>query len=97
MGDSARPCFDHNTLSKIKLDIQSPLVLDILGKRVKEERAALMTKASVIWPNDSVFRYIKEAVIEKGKLAIKHVNKLLDMTQDDYESKINDIENMSPK
>ncbi|KAF4625596.1 hypothetical protein G7Y89_g12572 [Cudoniella acicularis] len=97
-----RRVFDHDntTLMKTKLDIQSPLILEVLQERVEEEKAALVSKASVKWPNDNVFRYrkqIKETAIEKGELAIKHVDLLLELIQEEYASKIRDIENMFPK
>jgi hypothetical protein len=47
-----------NSLKKTRLDIKSPLILDVLKEVVEEEQATLVTEGSISWPNDKVFRYV---------------------------------------
>ncbi|KAF7925776.1 uncharacterized protein EAE98_007001 [Botrytis deweyae] len=91
---------DNKTLRKTMLDIQSPFIRDIIHDIVKEERAMLLSKNSIDWPNDNVFRYrkgIQDAAIEKGELAVKHVGVLLKLIDTEYSTRIKDIENMFAK
>ena len=46
------------SLWKTKLDVKSPLILDVLKEVVKEEAATLVTEGSITWPNDKVFRFV---------------------------------------
>ena len=50
-------------LKKTRLDIKSPLILEILEDVVKEESAALVTEGSISWPNDKLFRYVSDMFI----------------------------------
>jgi hypothetical protein len=47
-----------NSLKKTRLDIKSPLILDVLKEVIEEEQATLVTEGSISWPNDKVFRYV---------------------------------------
>jgi len=50
---------DNNTLSKTKLDIKSPLIIEVLQETIKEEKAELaIEKASLDWPHSLLFRYV---------------------------------------
>ncbi|KAF7886450.1 hypothetical protein EAF00_010553 [Botryotinia globosa] len=91
---------DNKTLRKITLDIQSPLIREIIHDVVKEERAMILSKNSIDWPNDNVFRYrklIQDAAIKKGELAVKHMGVLLELIDTEYSTRIRDIENMFTK
>ncbi|KAH8808670.1 P-loop containing nucleoside triphosphate hydrolase protein [Xylogone sp. PMI_703] len=91
---------DNKTLFETKLDIRSPLILDILQDTVKEEQATLVSTGAIKWPNDEVFRYrkrIQDAAVKKGELAVKHVEVLLELIDTEYATRLKDIDAMFPK
>lgn len=56
-----RRVFGHDgELRKTKLDIKSPLIRKIIKKTVEGEKASMESeKASVQWPNNDLFRYVR--------------------------------------
>ena len=50
--------YENKTVRKTMLDIKSYLVLDIIKEVVKEERAGLEGKSSILWPSANIFRYV---------------------------------------
>ena len=49
----------ENELRKTKLDVKSPLIKDAIKEGCPPESAALESeKASTLWPNDELFRYV---------------------------------------
>lgn len=50
---------DKNKLLKTKLDIKSPLIVEVLQETLEEEKAELATgRASLDWPHNLLFRYV---------------------------------------
>jgi hypothetical protein len=48
-----------NEFLRIKLDVKSPLIRDIIKECVESEEAAMDSeKASTKWPNHDIFRYV---------------------------------------
>ncbi|OJJ33550.1 hypothetical protein ASPWEDRAFT_116032 [Aspergillus wentii DTO 134E9] len=88
-------------LKETKLRINSPLVAKAVKKVAKGTRAALEREiAELSWPNDEILRYrneIKEAAKEKGELSVQHVDVLMKLVEEQYASRIKDMETMFPK
>lgn len=91
---------DNRTLKKIELDIKSPLILDVVKETVLSERARLETKFSLAWPNENLFRYrerLREAARKKDDLTARHIDVLVKLIEDEFASRIRDINDMFPK
>lgn len=91
---------NNKTIRKTVLDIKSYLILEVLKAVIVSQAAELEGHSSIPWPNNDVFRYreeIRRVATERGDLALQHVTVLMELIEQDYASRIRDINDLFPK